>query len=241
MNKIQPSFYSQHIYPQDKSNYSPKNSLSYQRSYNSLKKQNWQKYILLSANVDDTNNKSREKKSKDSFLKNDNTLELLIKGYFLAAPRDRPIQCNFIAKYLNSVEGVLLVLGWSREKTVKEYYDSAVDLLSECGKILLKVINNEVITSLYTKDVMAYEEKLEILITAIAFAHRIPPQERLESITNLIPSSRRLIKAAIIDALVILQDEVSSNILKHYLAKFSSNDELDEYVRQYATDALEDF
>jgi hypothetical protein len=174
------------------------------------------------------------------FLKNDNTLDLLMKGYFLAEPSDRPRQCKFIAKYLNSVGGILLVLDWSRKKMVKESYDSAVDLLSECGKILLKVIVNEEITSLLTKDIIAYEEKLEVLITGIAFAHSIPSQERLEAITNLIPSSRRLIKAAIIDALLILQDEVNLEILKYHLNSFLSNDEPDEYIRQYAKDALEE-
>jgi hypothetical protein len=243
MNKIQPYSYSEGTYPKKESNYFVKNRLVNQRSHGLQKKQNPQRLISLSANFDCTKKKSSEKKSREFFPKNDNTLDLSIKikGYFLSEPSDRPIQCKLIAKYLNSVKGILLVLDWSRKKTVKEPYDSAVDLLSECGKILLKVISNEEITSLLTRDVIAYEEKLEVLITGIAFAHSIPSQERLEAITNLIPSSRRSIKAAIIDALLILQDEVNSDILKYHLTRFLSKDELDEYIRQYAKEALEEF
>jgi len=240
MSKIQSYFYLEDTYPKNRSNCSLKNRLPNQPFHNLPERQSSQKYIPFYANFGGTKKKSNEKKSKEFFLKNNNALELLIKGYFFAAPSDRPIQCKFIAKYLNSVEGILLVLDWSRKKIVKEPYDSAVDLLSECGKILLKVISNEVITSLFTKDVIAYEEKLEVLITGIAFAHSISSQERLEAITNLIPSSRRSIKAAIIDALLILQDEVNSYILRYHLARFLYTDELDEYIRQYAKEALKE-
>jgi hypothetical protein len=204
------------------------------------KEQNLQTYPLVGADFNYTEKKSSQQKLRELLTKDDN-LDLLIKGYFLADPSDRPIQCKFVAKYLNSVKAILLVLDWSRKKTVEESYDSAVDLFSECGKILLKAINNEAITSLATKDIVAYEEKLEVLIKGIAFAHNIPSQEKLEAITKLIPISRRLIKTVIIDALLILQDEVNIDILKNHLASFLSAEELDEYVIQYAKDALEEF
>jgi hypothetical protein len=241
MNKIQPYSYSEGTYHKNKSNCLPKNRVPHQHFYRLSNKQNPQKHTIIYADFDYTKKKSSEQKLRELLSKNDNTLDLLIKAYFLAAPSDRPIQCKFIAKYLNSVEGILLVLEWSRKKMVKESYDSAVGLLSECGKILFKVIDNEAITSLFTKDVIAYEEKLEVLIKGIAFAHNIPPQERLKAITNSIPRSRRLIKTMIIDALLILDDEINIDILKNHLASFLSNDELDEYVRQYAKDALESF
>lgn len=241
MNKIQPYYYVESSSPKKELNSFFKGRVPNQRSHGVSKKQNLQMYTIVDIAFNCTEKKSSEQKLRELLSKNDNNLDFLIKGYFLADPSDRPIQCKFIAKYLNSVKGILLVLDWSRKKNVKESYDSAVDLLSECGKILLKVIGNEEIRSLFTKDVIAYEEKLEVLITGIAFAHSIPAQERLEVITHLIPSSRRSIKAAIIDALVILQDEVNSDLLKYHLTRFLSTDELDEYVRQYAKDALEEF
>lgn len=243
MSKIQPYYYLEGSYPKNKLNSFVKERLPNQRSHSLSKKHNQQMYILVYADCDrkEKKNKNSEQRSRELLPRNDNDLDLLIQGYFLANPSDRPIQCKFIAKYLNSVEGILLVLDWSRKKTVKESYDSAVDLLLECGKILLKVISHEMIRSWVTKDIIAYEEKLEVLIKGIALAHSIPSQERLEAITNLIPSSRRLIKTAIIDALLILQDEVNFDILKYHLASFLSNAELDEYVRQYAKDALEEF
>ena len=242
MNKIQPYPYLEDTYPKNKSNKFLKNRFPYQHSHRLSKKQNPQGYTFICVDLDSTKKKSSTQKSRQILLENDNlNIDLLIKGYFLADPSNRPIQCKYIGRLLNSVEGILLVLDWSRKKTVKEPYDSAVDLLSKCGKILFKVIDNESITSLFTEDIIAYEEKLEVLITGIAFAHRIPSQERLKAITDLIPSSRRIIKAAIIDALLILQDEISFDILKDHLARFLSADELDEYIRQYAKDALEEF
>lgn len=250
MNKIQLYSYSKNTYPKKKLNSFLKNRLQNQGSYGWSKKSNSQRYTLSYADFDCKEKKNSEQKSRELLSKNDKSLDSLIQGYFLdsliqgyflADPSNRPKQCKNIGRYLNSVEGILLVLDWSRKKMIKEPYDSAVDLLARCGKILLKVIDNESITDLFTKDIIAYEEKLEVLITGIAFAHSIPPQERLTAITSLIPSSRRVIKAAIIDALLILDDEVSSDILKYYLAKFLSTDEIDEYIRQYANDALKEF
>jgi len=243
MNKIQPYYSLEGSYPKNQLNSFLKKRLPNQRSHGLSKKNNRQMYHLVYADCDRKEKKNIEQRLREPLSKKDNYnyLDLLLQGYFLAHPSDRPIKCKFIAKHLNSVEGILLVLDWSRKKTVKESYDSAVDLLAECGKILFKVISNEVIASWVTKDIIAYEEKLEVLIKGIALAHSIPSQERLKAITHFIPSSRRLIKTAIIDALLLLQDEVNCDILKYHLASFLSNAELDEYVRQYAKDALEEF
>lgn len=213
-----------------------------QRLYGGLSQKHNQYRSTLPAFADfeRTKDKKNIEQRSAKFL-SENDPDFLIKGYFLANPSDRPIHCKFIAKRINSLEGILLILDWSRKKGVKESYDSAVDLLSECGRILLKVISNEAITSLVTKDIIAYEEKLEVLIKGIALAHNIPSSERLKAITDLIPGHRRLIKTAIIDALLTLQDEVDSDLLQYYLARFLSTDELDEYVRQYAQEALEEF
>lgn len=166
--------------------------------------------------------------------------ELLIKDYFLASHADRPALCESVASHITTVDEVILVLDWGVTKT-EDYYDAAVDLLGQCGEILIEAITSEPIANLLERDAITYENELEILITGIALANRIPASKRLEVIASLNPSSRRMVKAAIIDALEHLKDEaeVKSDTLTDCLAVFSADTEPDKYIRQYAKNALE--
>ena len=112
-------------------------------------------------------------------------------------------------------------------------------MLRCCSEVLIKTITSKPITNLLERDATTYENELEILITSISLADRIPVSKRWEVITRLNPSSRRLVKAAIIDALGSLKDEVKPGALTDCLAVFSGETEPDEYIRQYAKNALE--
>jgi hypothetical protein len=164
--------------------------------------------------------------------------KLLIKDYFLSAPADRPAQCESVASHIVTVDDVVLVLDWGATKT-EDYYDSATDLLGQCNEIIIQAITSQYIANLLEQNVIAYENKLEILITGISLADRIPALKRLEAIAQLKSISRRLIKTAIIDALDYLKDELELNILTDHLATFLTDTESDEYIRRYAKNALE--
>lgn len=189
-----------------------------------------------------TQEKNYISQSSSKFL-SENDPDLLIKEYFTAPPDDRTELRQFTAKHINSVDAVLEVLNWSRKKSVREAYDSAIALLAERGEILLKVANNNTIESSNTRnDVFASEEKWEILIKSIACACNINSEQKLNTIRKLIPNqTRRLVKTAIIDALLIMQGEIDGDVIRRELEKyFVSSGELDEYVREYAKEALEE-
>lgn len=77
------------------------------------------------------------------------------------------------------------------------------------------------------------ERGFEILITAIAYATKIPVSQRLELLSKLPETNRRAIKGALIDALAILDDEVPT----HHLIKPFLEDG-DRYIREYAKQAI---
>lgn len=155
--------------------------------------------------------------------------------YFLSSTEDRNRLRSYIASSTNSVESILKILEWSVKPDLVEPYDAAVALLSELDDVLLRT-NEEFIKQLCCcNDVLALEEKWEVLIRSIAFAESISIEERLYAITKIIPSqSRRLIKSAIIDAIVSMQDDIGEGLVKVYLAYYSSEAEPDEIIRQLA-------
>lgn len=178
------------------------------------------------------------------FLFNPNDPDLLIREYFLAKPDNRRKLQKHIAKHINSVEAILEILEWSTKSRVQEAYDGAIDLVAECSNInvILKVVNQKLINqSTNSNNVSAIEEKWEVLIKGIACNQNISAKQKFDTITQLIPGSkRRLIKTAIIDALSIMQDEVDTNSIKEQLAIFVSSKESDKYIREYAKEAMEE-
>lgn len=178
------------------------------------------------------------------FLFNPNDPDLLIREYFLAKPDNRRKLHKHLAKHINSVETILEILEWSTKSHVQEAYDAAIDLLAECsdGNVILKVANQKIINyATNSNNVSATEEKWEVLIKGIACNQNISIKQKFDTITQLIPASkRRLVKTAIIDALSIMQDEVDTNSIKEQLAIFVSSKESDKYIREYAKEAMEE-
>lgn len=178
---------------------------------------------------------------KSARLLSENDPYLLIKEYFITVPSLRAKRRKFTSQHINSIEAVLQVLEWGNKRGVQEAYDGAIDLLSECGEVLLKVANTNAIDNFSDdKNILAIEEKWEVLIKGIACAYKIKPEQRLDTITKLIPQhNRRLVKAAIIDALTILQNEIFQDEIEIHLAYFASDKEPDKYIQEYAREAME--
>lgn len=178
--------------------------------------------------------------TKSSF-KNDP--DLLIREYFITKPSDRKHLRKCTAKHINSVEAILEILEWSTKNYVQEGYDGAVDILAECNDVVLKVASQRLIDHIPNRsDISAQEEKWEVLIKGIACSQVISAQRRFNVITNLISETNnsRSVKAAIIDALLIMQSEVDVNSIKSHLASFLATNELDKYIQKSAKEAMEE-
>jgi len=168
--------------------------------------------------------------------------ELVVREYFLAKPSRR---INFIkaaAQKISSTTMVLEVLDWSTKAGIQEAYDAGVNLIAKCSNIILDVANQQLInfSSNNWNEAFVADEKWEILLKGIACSENINQERKLETISSLITqTNRRAVKAAIIDSLLILEGEFDFNVIKEYLDYFLSDTEPDEYIREYAQDAIE--
>lgn len=166
---------------------------------------------------------------------------IIIENYFQEHPNKRKALAKHVAKHITSIDTVLKVLDWGTSRKIREGFDATVMLLAECGNVIISTLNHLQKTSTDDKDLFVLEKKWEILITSIACASNIPAQKRFNAIVKLIPdSNRRSVKTAIIDALVIMEDEIDAESIKSQLEHFLSDSEHDEYVKEYAKEALED-
>lgn len=169
--------------------------------------------------------------------------DLLIREYFITKPSDRKHLRKCTAKNVNSVEAILEILEWSTKNYIQEGYDGAVDILAECNDVVLKVASQRLIDRIPNRsNISAQEEKWEVLIKGIACSQVISAQRRFNVITKLIleRNNSRSVKAAIIDALLIMQSEVDVNSIKSHLASFLTSNELDEYIQKSAKEAMEE-
>lgn len=164
-----------------------------------------------------------------------------LKDYFQTHPNNRKALAKNVAQYITSIDTVLEVLDLGTSRKIREGFDSTVMLLAECGNIIISTLNHLPEPSPDNKDLSVLERKWEILITSIACTSNIPAHKRFDSIIKLIPdSNRRSVKTAIIDALLIMEDEIDAQAIKSQLEHFLSDSEHDQYVKEYAKEALED-
>lgn len=118
-------------------------------------------------------------------------------------------------------------------------FDDAVDQLAAIAepKLFEQAIayaHTHLLPQLSIRDhCLMAERGFEILITAIAYATQIPASQRLELLSKLPDTNRRAIKAALIDALVVLSDKVpAEEKIKQFL------EDGDRYIREYAKESL---
>lgn len=172
--------------------------------------------------------------------------DLLIREYFLSSPPRRAKLRKLVFQNIKSWQSILAILKWSRRKEVSDAYDGASDLLAECtdinlleGAIQYLKSAKLLATSSNPSNLFNFDDFWEVLVKGIAYASQIPAQERFQVILNLFPASnRRIFKAAIIDALVILADEMDIEPIRNSISRFSSTHESDLYIRNYAQEAL---
>lgn len=171
-----------------------------------------------------------------------NDPDLLIREYFITEPSDRKHLRKCTAKNINSVEAILEILEWSTKNYIQEGYDGAVDILAECNDVVLKVASQRLIDHIPNRsNISAPEEKWEVLIKGIACSQIISVQKRFNVITKLIlgRNNSRSVKAAIIDALLIMQSEIDVKSIKSQLDKFLNSNEPDQKIQKYAKEAIE--
>ncbi|TAF07655.1 MAG: hypothetical protein EAZ77_09110 [Nostocales cyanobacterium] len=166
---------------------------------------------------------------------------ILIQDYFQSHPNNRKALAQKVARQITSVKLVLEVLDLGTSRKIREGFDATVMLLAECKNALISTLNHLSKPNPDNKDLLVLEEKWEILITSIACSSNIPAHKRFDAIVKLIPdSNRRSVKTAIIDALLIMDDEVDIQSIKSQLEYFLSDSEHDEYVKEYAKEAMQD-
>ncbi len=168
-------------------------------------------------------------------------MSILIDHYFQSDPSQRKGRTETIAKHITSTNLILKILKRGTSRKIPEAFDATVMLLAECGNIIISTLESMPKINNGIKDIFLLEERWEILIKSIACATHIPAQQRFDAIIKLIPdSNRRLIKTAIIDALLIMEDEIDSEFIKSQLKHFLSDEEHDNYLKEYAKEAWED-
>ena len=180
-------------------------------------------------------------------------LDLLIREYFLASPSQRAKLRKLIFQNLNSWQSILAILSWSQNREASDAYDGAVDLLAECRDINLfrdSMQYLDTVTTLATYDTSNGINKsnlshsLEVLMKGIACAYKIPALERFiviqNSLSTVKDTNKRNLKASFIDALLILSDEIDIRPIRVLIGHFVSDNESDEYIRDYANEALQE-
>jgi hypothetical protein len=177
--------------------------------------------------------------------------DYLICEYFQEKSLERRIKLRkLIASNTKHNESILKILQFSRLALFRDAYDAGVDLLAEFETLqlhnqafqYLKSINYPIEKSSNPKAVRQIEDFWEILTKGVSCAYKVAAEERFELVCKISRvSQRRLVKTAVIDALVTIADDLSSvEQIKDFLSRYTSEQESDVCVRDYAQEALED-
>ncbi len=168
-----------------------------------------------------------------------------IKNYFALKPSNRSQVRKKYASYIKSAENVFQVLNLGNGKQYLDAYDGAIDILAECDrKVILEAFNSALDYHVSDTDLeisQSWEKNWEILINAMSCAIEIEPHEKMTLILSLCdPRNKisRLIKLTLID--VIGDLDIDSDLAKVMLEIFLSNRELDDVIRNYAQEALDE-
>ncbi len=172
--------------------------------------------------------------------------DLLIREYFLSSSSKRAKSRKTIIERINLLpKSILAVLSWGASGKIHDSYDGAINLLAETNSISLLELLSGTAKELYIPmlENPSYrdfaETCLEILIKSIACAYKVEPTQRYRLIFDVIPpTNRRTIKASIIDALLIIADEIDVNTIKNAIERYTFDK--DQYICDYAKEALQE-
>lgn len=176
--------------------------------------------------------------------------DLLIREYFLSSSAQRARSRSAIAQHIKEVITVFAILSWGASGKARDGFDGAANLLAEISDLEIFSSACKDIETFYAKmcaspSTKVFSERfLEILIKAIACAYKVNAGQRLRLLTQLLDLvENRITAASLVDALVIISDELNTNLVRKVLEEFttpSSGRYIDQYICDYALEALQD-
>jgi hypothetical protein len=158
-------------------------------------------------------------------------MKMDIEDYFSQDEHGRVNIRKEVAASIRNDEQILKILAIGSDNQYREAYCGAIDLLAEVEDIyLFRGIIDQCLGN---------DDWAEILLQAIACAYRIDAVSRFDLLNKALPHQKsRITKAALIDGLENLADEVDVNIVRQAIDLFLNDNDL--YIRDYATTALGD-
>jgi hypothetical protein len=168
--------------------------------------------------------------------------DFLIRQYFLDASLDRRVKLRkVIADQAKSFYSILQILKFSRQGNIQDAYDAGVDALAEFSTLEFHYQSYHYLEAI-SHQLKDNEDFWEILTKGVSCAYKVAAEERFELVCKISRvSQRRLVKTAVIDALVTIADDLTNvEPLKDFLIRYTSEEESDVYVRDYAHEALDD-
>lgn len=172
--------------------------------------------------------------------------DLLIREYFLSSSEQRAKSRATIASHVKGLKFVFEILSRGASSKVRYSFNGAVNLLAEIDDLEIldsacQAVGKPYFRMYSNPSTRVFAERFaEILVKAIACAYKINASQRLRLLTQSVPSiDNRIIKASLIDALVLIADEVYISTVQAAIEERFVNDP-DQYIRDYAAEALQD-
>jgi hypothetical protein len=165
--------------------------------------------------------------------------------YFNANPNDRVNLRAITAKKIQSFTDISKVLSIANSLKIRERFDSSIALLAECkGSILVTAIQ-EILNLFHEHPKKAQKDEdywVIVILALVCCQNHIGTNQKLKALESLFAVQSKLtreVKTAIIDALSLLEGDVKSQLLVRQLNHFTNQNELDQYIRTYAQEVIE--
>jgi hypothetical protein len=164
--------------------------------------------------------------------------------YFNANPDDRVNLRAITAKKIQSFTDILKVLPLANSLKIRERFDSSIALLAECKGSILLIAIHEILNLFHKRPEKARKDEdywVIVILALVCCQNHIGTNEKLKALASLFAVQSKLtreVKTAIIDALSLLECDVNSQLLVRQLNHFTNQNELDQYVRNYAQEVI---
>lgn len=198
--------------------------------------------VTTSSDVESTNFVLAKTSSVDASYSDP---DLLIREYFLSSSEQRASSRSVVSQHIKGIKTVFAILSWGASGKARDGFDGAVNLLAETSDLEVLSSACRAVKTFYprmyanTSTRVFSERFLEILTKAIACAYKIDSDQRLDLLSQIFRlANNRITAASLIDALMIMSDELNTNTVKGFLEEFTHNS--DKYIRDYALEALQD-
>lgn len=193
------------------------------------------RFIIERKNIENT----------EYFWNSRNISKSKIKEYFLLKPSSRTQLREKYAAYVKFTQDIFDILDYGNTRKYVDAYDGAVDLLAECDEDIIsnsiEIAREKYISTDNTEIAQSWEKNWDILIKAVSCALKIEPYKKMSLLLSLCdPKNKlpRLIKLTLIDAIVDL--DLDKELIMVMLQIFISERESDDFVRNYASEQVEE-